>query len=140
MNRKNRTFTEEFKADAVQLVLEKRRGLIREGTAVSGKSTLIHAEKATFTIELMARLLGVSRAGYNAWVKRLGTLSEQAARRMRLAVLITQIHDDSHQTSGFRRVLAELARRGIAVSEGLVRGFLSSATSPTCAPGKGGSI
>lgn len=41
----------------------KSRGLLREGAAVSEKSTLIHAEKAHHTIELMARLLGVSRAG-----------------------------------------------------------------------------
>ena len=30
---------------------------------MSEKFTLMHAEKATFTIELMARLLSVSRAG-----------------------------------------------------------------------------
>ena len=88
---------------------------------MSEKFTLMHAEKATFTIELMARLLGVSRAGYYAWVRRLGSLAPTAARRVWLSRVIKKIHDDSHGVNGFRRVLAELRRRGIAASEGLVR-------------------
>lgn len=88
---------------------------------MSEKFTLMHAEKATFTIELMARLLGVSRAGYYAWAKRLGTVSPTTARRVWLAGLIKKIHDDSNQVNGFRRVLAELHRRGVSASEGLVR-------------------
>lgn len=88
---------------------------------MSEKFTLMHAEKANHAVELMAGLLGVSRAGYYAWVRRQGTLSPTAARRAALTEVIAQIHDDSHQTSGFRRVLAELGRRGIACSEGLAR-------------------
>lgn len=88
---------------------------------MSEKFTLMHAEKATFTIELMARLLGVSRAGYYAWVRRGDTPSPTAARRSALAERIAQIHADSHGVNGFRRVIAELARQGVAASEGLVR-------------------
>ena len=88
---------------------------------MSEKFTLMHAEKATFTIELMARLLGVSRAGYYAWAGRRDTLSSATARRLWLSGVIKQIHADSHGVNGFRRVLAELGRRGIAASEGLVR-------------------
>lgn len=88
---------------------------------MSEKFALMHAEKASFTIELMARLLAVSRAGYYAWVKRLSTLTPTAVRREELGALIGQIHEDSHQTSGFRRVVAELARRGVTASPGLVR-------------------
>ena len=85
------------------------------------KFALMHAEKALHAIEFMAKMLKVSRAGYYAWAKRLGSLSPTAARRAGLAELIAQIHDDSHGVNGFRRVLAELARRGIAASAGLVR-------------------
>ena len=88
---------------------------------MSEKFTLIHAQKATFTIELMTRLLGVSRAGYYAWAKRLGLLSPMATRRAELTERIKKIHDDSNGVNGFRRVLAELARQGVAASEGLVR-------------------
>ncbi len=48
---------------------------------MSEKFTLMHAEKATFTIELMARLLSVSRAGYYAWAKRRDTIPPTTARR-----------------------------------------------------------
>ena len=88
---------------------------------MSEKFTLMHAEKATFTIELMARLLGVSRAGYYAWAKRRGTLPPTTVRRVRLAGLIAKIHDDSNGVNGFRRVLAELGRQGVTASAGLVR-------------------
>lgn len=88
---------------------------------MSEKFTLMHAEKATFTIELMARLLGVSRAGYYAWAGRRDTLPASTARRVWLSGVIAQIHADSHGVNGFRRVLAELGRQGIAASEGLVR-------------------
>ena len=49
---------------------------------MSEKFTLMHAEKATFTIELMARLLSVSRAGYYAWAKRRDTIPPTTARRV----------------------------------------------------------
>ena len=94
---------------------------------MSEKFTLMHAEKATFTIELMARLLSVSRAGYYAWAKRRDTIPPTTARRVWLSGVITQIHDDSHGVNGFRRVLAELSRRGIAASEGLVRKIMREA-------------
>ncbi len=86
---------------------------------MSEKFTLMHAEKAAFTIELKARLLGVSRAGY--WVKRGGTVPPTAARRVWLTGVIKKTHDDSNQVNGFRRVLAELHRQGVSVSEVLVR-------------------
>ena len=52
---------------------------------MSEKFTLMHAEKATFTIELMARLLSVSRAGYYAWAKRRDTIPPTTARRVWLS-------------------------------------------------------
>lgn len=92
---------------------------------MSEKFTLMHAEKAHHTIGLMARLLEVSRAGYYAWVKRLGTVSPAATRRSWLAEQIEAIHDASNGVNGFRRVLAELTRRGIPASEGLVRQIMN---------------
>lgn len=92
---------------------------------MSEKFALIHVEKANHAVGFMAGVLGVSRAGYYAWAKRRGTLSPRAARRVGLADQIVQIHAESHQTSGFRRVLAELRRRGIAASAGLVRAIMA---------------
>ena len=88
---------------------------------MSVKFQLIHEEKARYPIGLMARLLQVSRAGYYAWAKRRGARSPAARRRDELSALITQIDEDTQQTYGFRRMLAELARRGAQASAGLVR-------------------
>ena len=85
------------------------------------KFQLIHEEKARYTIGLMTRLLGVSRAGYYAWLKRQGVTTPSQHRRDELAVLIMQIDAEKHQTYGFRRMLHELARRGVKASAGLVR-------------------
>lgn len=79
---------------------------------MSEKFTLIHAQKPNHAVELMAGLFGVSRVGHDAWARRQGTLLPTAARSAALTEVIAPIHDDSHQTSGFRRVLAELGRRG----------------------------
>jgi transposase InsO family protein len=88
---------------------------------VSVKFGLIHEEKARHTIGLMTRLLEVSRAGYYAWVKRQGSRAPTASRRDELAALIKKIDEEKQQTYGFRRMLAELARRGVKASAGLVR-------------------
>ena len=88
---------------------------------MSMKFALSHQEKARHSIGFMTRLLGVSRAGYYAWVKRQGTTTPSQHRRDELSALIRQIDTDKHQTYGFRRMLAELARRGVTASAGLVR-------------------
>ena len=74
---------------------------------MSEKFTLMHAEKATFTIELMARLLSVSRAGYYAWAKRRDTIPPTTARRVGLSGVITHLPDDAPGKNGFRRVPAK---------------------------------
>jgi hypothetical protein len=62
--RKRRSFTAEFKAEAVRLVLEEEKsgGLLREGDDV--KFAFIHAQKAHFPIAFMCEQLEVSRSGY----------------------------------------------------------------------------
>ena len=47
---------------------------------MSMKFALIHQEKARHSIGFMTRLLGVSRAGYYAWVKRQGTTSRRVMK------------------------------------------------------------
>ena len=88
---------------------------------MSEKFQLIHAEKAHYSIGLMTGLLEVSRAGYYAWVKRQGVRSPAAQRRDELRKMIAKVDNDKKQTYGFRRILAELHRRGHEASAGLVR-------------------
>ncbi|QHY93532.1 Integrase core domain protein [Streptomyces sp. S4.7] len=77
---------------------------------------LIHAEKATYPIALLCRVLKVARSSYYAW--REG----EAARRARqaadeaLANEITVLHIASRHTYGVPRIHAELRRLGRRVN------------------------
>lgn len=79
---------------------------------------MIEAEKATYKIAWMCRLLGVPRSSFYAWRVRVETPT--GARRRELAVPIRRVFEDSRQTSGCRRVAAQLNREGHECSVGLV--------------------
>lgn len=92
---------------------------------MSEKFALMHAEKATFALAFMARLLDVSLSGYHAWARRGETPSPRALRRAALTERIAHLHEDSHGTSGFRRILAALRAQGVSASAGLVRSVMA---------------
>lgn len=66
-----------------------------------------------YPIDLMARVLEVSRSGYYLWLKALP--SNREIRHNRLKSLIEQIHIDSRMTYGSRKVTDELKSHGIEV-------------------------
>jgi transposase InsO family protein len=66
----------------------------------------------------MCELLTVSRSSYYEWRGR--TESPTAARRRELAARVRVVFEDSRQTSGCRRVAAQLNRDGHECSVGLV--------------------
>jgi putative transposase len=66
----------------------------------------------------MCSMLGVARSSYYAWRGR--TETPTAARRRELAERIRTVFDDSRQTSGCRRVAAQLNREGHECSVGLI--------------------
>jgi hypothetical protein len=66
----------------------------------------------------MCGLLGVARSSFYAWRNR--TETPTAARRRRLAVEVRRVFDASRQTSGCRRIAAQLNRDGHECSVGLV--------------------
>jgi transposase InsO family protein len=63
-------------------------------------------------------MLGVPRSSFYAWRNRVETPTR--ARRRALAVEINRVFEDSRQTSGCRRIAAQLNREGIECSVGLV--------------------
>jgi putative transposase len=67
----------------------------------------IQAQKATFPIALLCRVLHVSRAGYYAFAKR--ALSARARADSALETRIREIHTTSRGTYGSPRIHAELA-------------------------------
>ncbi len=85
---------------------------------MSERCALIEAEKANYKIIWMCILLGVARSSFYAWRARIE--SPSAARRRELAGLVTELFDEFRQTHGCRRIAAELNRRGVECSVGLV--------------------
>jgi len=70
----------------------------------------IAAEKATFPVRMLCRMLEVSRAGFYAWQRRPPTA--RAQQDQRLGVEIQAIHTETRQRYGSPRVHAELRERG----------------------------
>ena len=68
------------------------------------------ANQACFPIATMARVLGVSKAGYFAWVRR--PASAHAVADEALLKRVRTVHASSRQTYGAPRVHAELRGRG----------------------------
>ncbi|TLF71158.1 DDE-type integrase/transposase/recombinase [Nonomuraea sp. KC401] len=86
------------------------------------KYELIDAEKACHSIVKMCAWLGVSRSGYYEWRQR--PVSATAQRRALLAASVAEIFVGSHETYGYPRVHAALARRGERCSAELVRALM----------------
>lgn len=73
----------------------------------------IAAEKANYSISLMCRMLGVSRSGFHAWERRAP--SDRDLVDAWLSRRIVEIHTESRQTYGARRVHRALRHRGVRV-------------------------
>ena len=73
----------------------------------------VSAERAHFPISLMCRVLGVSRSGFHAWLRRHP--SRRWLSDVRLLELIHAIHAESRSSYGSPRIHAELRTRGVRV-------------------------
>lgn len=71
------------------------------------------AEKATFPIAVLCRVLGVARAGYYAWCRRGASVRAQAD--LRLTAELLRRHHASRQPYGAPRLHVELAAAGCRV-------------------------
>lgn len=79
----------------------------------------IDDHKDEFRIVKMCSVLGVSKSGYYAWVKR--PLSNQAKRRITLAKEIKQVHVESRGLYGSPKIHRQLKKKGIDASERTVQ-------------------
>ncbi|WP_126639300.1 IS3 family transposase [Embleya hyalina] len=126
LERENRKLREE------NAFLGKSKRLLRPQPSVSSRYELVDAEKATFRIADMCRWLDVSRSGYYEW--RTRPESTTARRRHRLTTAIREIFAANHETYGYRRVHAVLARSGEAASPELVRALMRGLGLVPCQP------
>jgi putative transposase len=95
---------------------------------------LIEAEKATHSIPMLCRLLGVSRSGYYAWRKR--PPSERARYDAVLSEKIETIHRNSRATYGAPRIHAELRAIGIRCGRKRVARLMRAAKLKGCLRGR----
>ncbi|WP_411268451.1 IS3 family transposase [Nonomuraea sp. PA05] len=106
-----------------KLIFLKKSRLLRVRDSMTlAKYELIDAEKACHSIVKMCAWLGVSRSGFYEWRER--PASATAQRRALLAASVAEIFTGSHETYGYRRVHAALARRGEHCSAELVRALM----------------
>ena len=71
----------------------------------------IDAEKASYPVSMLCRVLKVSRSAYHAWKDRAP--SKRARENAALTERIREIHQRSRETYGYPRVHAELRALGV---------------------------
>lgn len=89
------------------------------------KFAWIEEHRRRFDVELMCRVMDVSRSGYYAWRDR--PVSVRQARRAKVIERIKDVHDESRGTYGSPRVTVELKEQGVAVSENTVARYMRAA-------------
>ena len=75
------------------------------------KFAFIRDHKAEFPVEVLCKILKVSRGGYYAWSRR--PPSPSAVRRGELVAAIRQAHTEGRATYGSPRVYRALKARGV---------------------------
>ena len=88
------------------------------------KFSFIHAEKAFFSVVALCRVLGVTRQGYYAYVKR--PASQRLARDAELQGHVHATFHESGKRYGSPRVLRQLVREGLKVSKRAVERAMRS--------------
>jgi len=83
------------------------------------------ANQALYPVKTMARVLGVSRSGFYAWISRAP--SARARADATLTNRIQAIHKRSRETYGAPRIHAELADEGTSVSRKRVERLMKAA-------------
>lgn len=78
------------------------------------KFAFVDAERASWPVGVMCRVLGVTRSGFYAWKAR--PESRRARRDLELGVLVRAAHDRSRTIYGSPRVHAALRRQGVRTS------------------------
>jgi putative transposase len=95
---------------------------------------LIEAERTSFSVPLMCRVLGVSRSGYYDWKDR--PPSKRSQQDAALTERIHQIHHRSRATYGSPRVHAELKALGIHCGRKRVARLMRKAGLKGCLRGR----
>ncbi len=96
------------------------------------KFEFIDGEKDHYPLVCMFNWMGVSKSGYYEWRGRPDSVT--ARRRAGLKELIQQIFDEYDETYGYRRIHAELNRRGVPCGRELIRALVRELGLVACQP------
>jgi putative transposase len=94
----------------------------------------IDAEKASYPVAMLCRMLGVSKSGYYAW--RTRPPSKRSREDVNLTERIRKIHSRSCETYGYPRVHAELRLLGVRCGRRRVARLMRAAGLRGCMRGK----
>ncbi len=95
---------------------------------------LIEAERTSFPVQFMCRMLGVSRSGYYDWKMR--PPSRRTRENATLTTKIREIHQRSRQTYGSPRIHAELRALGTRCGRKRVERLMRQAGLRGCMRGR----
>jgi len=90
--------------------------------------TFIDAEKASYPVAMLCRMLGGSKSGYYAW--RTRQPSKRSREDVNLTERIREIHSRSRETYGYPRVHAELRLLGVRCGRRRVARLIESCGTP----------
>lgn len=89
---------------------------------VSEKTEAAKKAKRHVSVTGMLKSLGVSRSGYNAWIKRIPSNMQQ--RKETVKSKIQEIYDESKQNYGAPKITKELIKDGEVISERTVGKYM----------------
>jgi putative transposase len=95
---------------------------------------LIDAERASYPVATLCRMLGVSKSGYYAW--RTRPPSNRSRHDALLTEKIRQIHSRSRKSYGYPRVHAELRSLGVRCGRRRVARLMRAAGLRGCMRGR----
>jgi putative transposase len=95
---------------------------------------LIDAEKASYPVAMLCRMLEVSKSGYYAW--RTRPSSKRSREDVNLTEKIREIYSRSRETYGYPRVHAELRLLGVRCGRRRVARLMRAAGLRGCMRGK----
>ena len=95
---------------------------------------LIDAERASYPVATLCRMLGVSKSGYYAW--RARPPSNRSRQDALLTEKIREIHSRSRKTYGYPRVHAELRSLGVRCGRRRVARLMRAAGLRGCMRGR----
>ncbi|MEX0449766.1 IS3 family transposase [Spiribacter sp. 221] len=95
-------------------ILGKNRGVLRKEAGL--KYAAIHQHRSAHSIALQCAVLGVSRSGYYAWLRRRDSVSQRLAERTKRDEKVIELFEAKKRRYGSPRLREELEAEGMTMN------------------------